>query len=299
MEADALSHTVWAQIYQAIEKEKGTSPIIQGVVSDRDEAKRVIWVRELSSDPIRVVGQNQDLTFFSGQTRKVTKTLPAIPQIGDVVLLIRTVSDAFYCVGVVVPAAAWTSPGAVGLVGPASIMGSKINFSAGLTPPSNPMTNDLWLLTGAGPNGEEWLFRYNSSETGSYKWKFVGGPSFFSEITTNEQSTSGTYAALATAGPSIALPRPGDYRVAHGFMANNNVAGSVGMMSYDIGGTGASDLDFVISYMATSQNWQGNIGRERLKTGLTAVTLTAKYKISGTSAYFGHRWMRVTPIRVS
>jgi hypothetical protein len=115
-QADSLSHQVWDQVYRAIQKEKGTSQIIQGVVSDRDATKRVIWVRDLSSDPIRVVGQSQELVYYSGSQRKVTKVLPAIPEKGDVVLLIRTVSDAFRCIGVVTPAAEWTVPGSVGFV---------------------------------------------------------------------------------------------------------------------------------------------------------------------------------------
>jgi hypothetical protein len=310
-QADSLSHTVWEQVYNAIRQAQGTSQISQGIVSDRSEAKRVIWVRELSSDPIPVAGQTQDLTFYSGKTRKTTSVLPAVPQKGDIVLLIRTASGDFCCIGIVQPAAEWTAPSAIGFLGPGvvtnreladgTIQGSKINFSVGLTPPANPVTNDLWLLTGSGVNGEEWLFRYNSSEPGSLKWKFVGGPAFLSEVATNEALTNAAYQPLTTGGPSCGLPRPGDYIVEIGF-TGYQTAGATGssfFMSYDIGGTGAVDADAARIQPVALLDFTG-VSKHQVKTGLTAVALTAKYKTATLKqGEFRDRWMKITPIRVS
>lgn len=127
MQADGLSQGTWNQIYAAIREAQSSSQISQGVVSDRDETKRVVWVRELSSDPIPVVGQSNNLTFYSGKQRKVTKIPPAVPQIGDVVLLIRTINGSFRCVGVLSPAAEWAAPGAVGFLAPGAVGASELS----------------------------------------------------------------------------------------------------------------------------------------------------------------------------
>lgn len=138
-------------------------------------------------------------------------------------------------------------------------------------------------------NGVMWHFRYVSAET-TYKWRFLGGPPLYSEVATGEATSSTTYVALATAGPSIAIPRAGDYMVAVG--SRNSGAGSIGHHSYDIGGTAAVDAD---SYEGDKVN--GTF--ERRKAGLTSVTLTSKYRVSVANSYtFNKRFMRVSPVRV-
>ena len=143
-------------------------------------------------------------------------------------------------------------------------------------------------------NGINWEFKYRSGSASSYKWEYVGGAPMFAEVTTSETTSSLTYAALATAGPAITLPRAGDYLVEIGARVVAP-ASTTAYMSYDIGGTGAVDADAVII-----TNADATITRVRVKTGLTAVTLTAKYKLSAANATsFANRWMKVTPIRVS
>lgn len=143
-----------------------------------------------------------------------------------------------------------------------------------------------------------WHLQYEASQT---KWHFIGGAPLFAEVTANETTASTTYVALATAGPAIALPLAGDYDVGEGFTgaAGNNVGG---IMSYDIGATGAVDADKVRTSSLTISgggSQPASAMRIRRKTGLTAVTLTAKYKSpDGGSIGFENRWMRVTPVRL-
>ena len=148
-------------------------------------------------------------------------------------------------------------------------------------------------------DGIVWHLRYRSGG-GTYKWEFLGGPALYSEVTTAEAlGSSGAYVALATAGPSAALPLAGDYDVSIGFRADSTIALADCCMSYDIGGTGAVDADAIKSYQNVSATpIAANVSRTRRKTGLTAVTLTAKYKASATGGAMTHRWMSVTPIRV-
>ena len=146
----------------------------------------------------------------------------------------------------------------------------------------------------------QWHFRYMASVTDAYKWVFVGGASAYSEAVADEQTSSTTYVALATPGPSLALPRAGDYLVEQGFLFSWNSTTVRSWMSYDIGATAAVDADSC----EASPGQGGAIGansmqsyRKRRKT-LTAVTLTAKYRNTGGAGY-KNRWMAVTPVRVA
>ena len=71
-------------------------------------------------------------------------------------------------------------------------------------------------------------------------------------------------------------------------------------MSYDIGGTGAVDGDATwVGGMAATVTVQGHFFGSKRKTGLSAVTLTAKYRTTAAVAtFFSERRMRVKPVRV-
>jgi hypothetical protein len=140
-------------------------------------------------------------------------------------------------------------------------------------------------------NGIEWHLAFESGET-TYKWRFLGGPPLSSEVATAEATSSATYVALATAGPSITLPRSGDYDVEIAAQGSQS-GGTVGRwMSYDIGGTGAVDAD------GSNTDGKTIMGKARRKTGLTPVALTAKYKTDSGSHTFSGRRMTVSPSRI-
>jgi hypothetical protein len=147
-------------------------------------------------------------------------------------------------------------------------------------------------------NGVIWHLRYVAAE-GTYKWRFLGGPPLFSQVLTSEGTGSGSYTALATAGPSIALPRAGDYMVQHGAQISNGTDAQGGMMSYDIGAAAASNNDAIQVRGGGSGQAIASAARENRKTGLTTVTLTAKYLSPGTgTAVFANRFMCVRPVRI-
>lgn len=149
-------------------------------------------------------------------------------------------------------------------------------------------------------NGIQWHLAYESGET-TYKWRFLGGPPMYSEVATSETTTSGTYAALATAGPAITLPRAGDFDVEIGCtVTESSVNSQEVFMSYDIGGTGAVDADAIELIAPLGQSGNGaSIHRLRRKTALTAVALTAKYRATGgATGTWWKRWMAVRPVRV-
>lgn len=148
-------------------------------------------------------------------------------------------------------------------------------------------------------NGVIWHLRYNGLSASAYKWEYVGGPPLFAEVETREALNSTTYAALTTAGPALTLPLAGDYDVEIGGRVEGTSATSDVFMSYDIGATGASDNDALQIFNGNTSIVGPSCARARRKTGLTAVTLTAKYRSSAASGTaVGQRWLRATPVRV-
>lgn len=165
-------------------------------------------------------------------------------------------------------------------------------------------------------NGRIWHLRYRDQANGgsaTYPWEYIGGSALTSNVKDggigdNESTNSTTYTALTTAGPVVTLPLAGDYEVTIGFTGYNTVQGGTTTMSHDIGGTAALDVDGVHTYSPTFSTG-GTMSsapintptRTRVKTGLSAVALTAKYKSSSataSSANFYNRFMVVRPIRV-
>ena len=176
---------------------------------------------------------------------------------------------------------------------------SQGSSAYGTSLPGSPVDGQIFTLVDSTTNPTyQWTFRYNASSTSAYKWEFIGGSSSYAEVQAGESPTAGGgYVAMTTAGPSFALPRAGDYIVEIG--AYIVAANSQTFMSYDIGATGAVDADSCGLTPAGGTATGGAVGRSRLKTGLTAVTLTCKYKSAGGGQNVAYRFIMVRPIRVS
>lgn len=167
--------------------------------------------------------------------------------------------------------------------------------------PVNPRDGDEVYVLVDPEYGRVWRFRYRDGVTSPYRWESVGAQTpLYSEVQTQQTTTSTSYTALATAGPSVTLPFPGDWLVSIG--GNIQAAAGSGnmsaVMSYDIGSTAASDSDSCSVYGPNPT--EAGVTRTRMKLATPAVSLVAKYKVgtgSGT-AYFAHRWMTATPIRI-
>lgn len=169
-------------------------------------------------------------------------------------------------------------------------------------PPGSPADGDIWIATAVDANGTRWQFQYNAGSGSASKWEFIGGRPVLVEVTAAENTASGGYVALTTAGPAITLARAGDYDVAIGATMYNNTNNCGSRMSYDIGGTAAVDADNVLFDQSPTTNSSGvSAYRPRPKTGLAAATtLTAKYRIAnGGTGTFQYRWMSVTPVRIA
>jgi hypothetical protein len=163
--------------------------------------------------------------------------------------------------------------------------------------PATPADGDEVYYEADATNGIYWHFRYNADSASTYKWEFIGGPSIFAEVVTDETTTSTTYADLDTVGPSATVPLAGDYDVAIGY-SGKSAANSV-LMSYAIGGTAAVDADAA----RAGEDFSNYISVYRLRrqTGLSGSTaLVSKYKVLPTAtANIRDRWIEVIPIRVN
>lgn len=147
-----------------------------------------------------------------------------------------------------------------------------------------------------------WRFRYNASSASSYKWEFIGGTAAYALVDTQQTTTSATFTALATAGPSFTVPRAGDYMIEIGFQGGNGNANCNAIMSYDIGASAAADADACFATYQASTTSFPSVARKNVKTGLAASTaLVSKYRVGGGAgtAYFQYRWLFVQPLRVS
>lgn len=191
------------------------------------------------------------------------------------------------------------SIGANGLVSSAVIIP---NVALGSFPPASPQDGQLVSLIlpstfdPVGGKNIRWECEYDATNA---VWH-VRGVDLYAEVQTAESTATGVYTALATAGPSISLPRPGDYIVTVGSFINPAAAGNLtANMSYDIGGTGAVDADSV-EWQSSGGGVGSSMTRSREKTAIAAsTTLTSKYKAGGAGATFAFRYMRVTPLRIT
>lgn len=169
--------------------------------------------------------------------------------------------------------------------------------SYGTALPGSPTDGQEYVLVDSTTNPTyQWRFRWNAGSALSDKWEFVGGPPAEAEVTTSETTASTTYAALATAGPSIVIPRAGVYLVTVQATLSANALAEI-HMSYDIGGTAAVDDDSAMAASSSATNRYAVV-QTRKKT-LTAVTLTAKYRTTAGTGTFLKRHLLVVPVRVS
>lgn len=159
--------------------------------------------------------------------------------------------------------------------------------------PASPVDGDIHVYPADLTNGVMWMFMYRSAVN---DWEFLGGSPLIAEVATAETTTSTTYAALATAGPLIALPFAGDWVVEIGAYISNSGDGNSSLMSYDIGATAAVDADALEYARGTSLSAMGGTFLRR-KQGFTAVTLTPKYRVSAGIGTFKKRRISVLPVR--
>jgi hypothetical protein len=142
-----------------------------------------------------------------------------------------------------------------------------------------------------------WHLRYRSSSGSSHKWEYAGGAPIFAEIVQDQSGSSGSFGDLTSPGPTVYLPRPGDYDLVFGCEGTTDTLGGFFAMSVQVGAVAATDADSARGHTKVA-GYLSTIERSLRKTNLTAAAVTAKYR-TGAVMTAGRRWVRATPIRIS
>lgn len=201
---------------------------------------------------------------------------------------------------------AWTTPwawfaGKIPTVTELTQMWDDIRWASGpkqSTPPGSPSDGDEWYLPDAVLSAMARL-KYNAGSGSSYKWENTNAP-LFNRVNGPDTTASTTYVAFGAAGPSITIPRAGDWLIFTGFRVDSATGTGQLFMSYDIGGTAAVDADACRAEPTSTSGRVNATHTLNLKVGLTAgVTLTAKGRVTAGTMGFADRYMLAIPIRVS
>jgi hypothetical protein len=203
--------------------------------------------------------------------------------------------------------------GALGRPGPGVVAGSVPvadtaatgntrweNHNRVSTLPSSPVDGQIahYQTSSMATDGIMWIFQYRSGG-GSYKWEFIGGSRWSKEVTTQETTTSGSYANLATVGPTVTAPLAGEYSVLFGLDMYDFTSPNTATASYSIGAAAATDADSIrISPNTGDSAGSFYTNRDRIKTLAASDALTMKYKVSGGTGNFLNRMIGIIPIRV-
>lgn len=170
------------------------------------------------------------------------------------------------------------------------------------TLPGSPYDGQEVYLQVDATNGINWHFRYRAGSASAYKWEFLGGPPLDSRVDALEISTSTTYVDLTTAGPSVTVPRAGDYELSFGCFPFNGEANEYVRMSPRIGSTAPVDADSATLYGQVSGQSGSAIARTIVKTCAASDLIKCQYLgtvAGGTNFNAAWRWLSVIPVRVS
>ena len=185
------------------------------------------------------------------------------------------------------------------------IKGNNLALNIGPSPPSSPSNGDLWIYTDSPGTGYYWMFVYDSSET-TYKWKFIGGAPLIGENSSDNTFTdNGTVQDASTPGPSVTLPRAGDYEVvAQAALFFATQAALRVMEHFCVASSGTWLNGTATSVFASNETTAGRLiagsGKNRLRGASASATITMKYvaETDTGTAHTSDRAIYVKPIRV-
>jgi hypothetical protein len=173
-------------------------------------------------------------------------------------------------------------------------------YTYGTTPPGSPANGDIWIFPADATNGIMWQFRYNAGSASAYKWEFVGGPTMVAVVATPETTTtSGSYVNLTTVGPTITVPRAGDYDVSISAQLQKSVADPNVQMAAGVGDFSGGPIVTAIAGFGGASYYHSPYRAAR-STQAASTVLRAKYfqSAAGTLSV-QDRLIALLPVRVS
>lgn len=184
--------------------------------------------------------------------------------------------------------------------------GSTIGLPAFTSLPSSPYNGQIVPFVADATNGIVWQFRYNSGDVSGYPWEFFGGGSMWSEIATTETTNSTSYTDLSTVGPTLIVPRAGEYEILEvGTIGVNSLnTGSLqqwsGSIAAKLGAAAAADAERAI-FMAVASGAEvfSSVSRTIHRTLTAGETIKLQYKVNSGTSEFSNRGLFIRPLRVA
>lgn len=167
-----------------------------------------------------------------------------------------------------------------------------------------PVDGDECYLIADATAGVIWHFRYNAGSSSAYKWESVGSQSPLMANVQGGDTTTTTFSTFAdtspTAGPSITVPRAGDYIAIFSANGVNSVANSGAISTVKPGASAELDA-FLAVHVSSTAAATGVLAKETWMLGLAASAIIKMRYCALTSgtATFDRRVLTVRPIRIS
>lgn len=167
--------------------------------------------------------------------------------------------------------------------------------------PGGPGNGDEVYYIASDADGVEWHLKYRATSASLYKWEFVGGAALYDEVaaieTLSGAAVAPDYVDIDTIGPRIVVPLEGDYDLEYGAMIDGAAAGTNTSAAPRFGVVPATFPYAIANYDTRFESLARAVRVTDLPAG-TAIKLQYT-KDDAADAQFGHRYLRVTPVRVT
>jgi hypothetical protein len=123
---------------------------------------------------------------------------------------------------------------------------------------------------------------------------FVGGSPVTKVIATDETTSSGTFADLATVGPTFTMPVAGRYDFIYS-CATNNTGGNDNQLG--LVKAGVAQVQAYAEFAGATSRW-GTMAGQWLMSCAASDVVKLQYACASGPAHYSNRVLRITPIAV-
>lgn len=169
--------------------------------------------------------------------------------------------------------------------------------------PAVPFSGQEIYYVADSANGVVWHLRYDGTETGSYKWRYIGGPPLYAEDLASRTAslTINSWSGLG-GDPQIAAPLAGDYIVELGCsMVEATTVNCTFYLGIRVDTTEPTiGTNAVLTYQATNTASEF-MAQTRRVTGMVATknfTMVHRKNVATGNVTRNGAYMTVTPVRV-
>ena len=160
---------------------------------------------------------------------------------------------------------------------------------------------DEVILELSAANGVRWHLRYNSGSASPYKWEYIGGACLWAKDDSTYTVTATSY---QVAGPSVVIPRAGEYDVTvqaeAGGIDNQPVQYNHARMSFSGPGITASDARCAIATFVGGYKLSWDITKTERTVFTLDGTVSAAYRgFNADDVDFQSRVVKISPLRIA